>query len=186
VPGWKLSNNDRVDPGASGAFVLLGTVVRPHGIRGELKICPHTEQPDSICRYQRVFLAADVDGEMIECVDIRARISGRMIILRLRGCDDRDRAERFAGWRLWLPTSELPPAKADEVYLHSLMDKRARTSDGRELGTIRELLGGGQERLVIRDGDREYLVPAVRAFIVSVGKTEVVLDLPPGLLEMNS
>jgi len=169
------------EPG--GGFVLLGTVVRPHGIRGELKICPHTEQADSLCRYRPFFLAADLDGEVIECAD--ARVSGRMVILRVPGCDDRNRAERFVGWGLWLPASGLPPVEADEVYLHTLMNKRAKTVDGRELGTIRELLGGGQERLVIRDGDREYLVPAVRTFIASVGESEVVLDLPPGLLEMN-
>ncbi|MCL1980685.1 MAG: 16S rRNA processing protein RimM, partial [Proteobacteria bacterium] len=84
-----------------------------------------------------------------------------------------------------LAASDLPSARADEVYLYTLMNKRARTMDGRELGVITALLGGGQERLVIRDGDGEYLVPAVRAFIASVGDTEVVLDLPPGLLEMN-
>jgi len=171
------------NPEPSGGFVLLGTVIRPHGIRGELKICPHTEQPDGICRYRRVFLAVDDASEMIECADVR--VSGRMVILRVPGCGDRDRAEQLVGWRLWLPASDLPPARADEVYLHTLMNKRARTVDGRELGTIRELLGGGQERLVIRDGDREYLVPAVRTFIALVDDSEVVLDLPPGLLEMN-
>jgi len=164
---------------------LLGTVVRPHGIRGELKVCPHTERPDNICCYRRVYLAAVGNSEIIECTDVRARVSGRMVILSVPGCTDRNRAERFVGWGLWLAASDLPPAEADEVYLYTLMDKRARTVDGRSLGTIRELLGGGQERLVIRDGDHEYLVPAVRAFIVAVDDTEVVLDLPPGLSEMN-
>jgi len=172
-------------PGPDGAFVLLGTVVRPHGIRGELKVCPHTEHPDNICRYRRITLAADADSERIACADVRARVSGRMVIVSVPGCTSRDQAERFVGWGLWLAASDLPPAEADEVYLHTLMHKRARTVDGQALGTIGALLGGGQERLVIRDGDREYLVPAVRAVIASVDDHEVVLDLPPGLLEMN-
>jgi len=171
--------------GRSGAFILLGTVVRPHGIRGELKIRPHTEQPANLCRYRRMYLAADADGEVIECTDVRARVSGRLIILKVPGCTDRNRAEQLVGWHLWLAASDLPPAGPDEVYLHTLMNKRARTVDGRVLGTIRELLGGGQERLVIREGENEYLVPAVRAFIAAVDDDEVVLDLPPGLLEMN-
>ena len=174
-----------IRPRPDSAFVLLGTVVKPHGIRGELKVCPHTEQPDNICRYRRMYLAADANGESFECTDVRARISGRMVILSVPGCTDRNRAERFTGWRLWLAASDLPQAGADEMYLHTLMYKRARTVEGQVLGTVRELLGGGQERLVIQNDGCEYLVPAVRAFIVAVDDAEVVLDLPPGLLEMN-
>jgi len=148
-------------------------------------VCPHTEQPDNICRYRRIYLAGDAGNEPIACADVRARISGRMVILSVPGCTDRNRAEQFVGWRLWAAASDLPPAGNDEVYLYTLMNKRARTVDGQALGTIRELLGGGQERLVIRDGEIEYLVPAVRAFIATVNDTEVVLDLPPGLLAMN-
>jgi len=172
-------------PGPDASFVLLGTVVRPHGIRGELKVRPWTERPENICRYQRLYLAAEPGDRMIECTGLQARLSGNMVILRLEQCADRDRAEQLVGLHLWLATSDLPPAGADELYLHTLMHKRARTTTGQALGTVRAVLSSGQDVLVIGDGDHEYLVPAIWAFIASVDETEVVLDLPPGLLDIN-
>jgi len=172
--------------GREASFLLLGTVVRPHGIRGELKVRPYTEKPDNVCRYRRLYLAAEAGSEMIECTNVQARVSGDMVILRLHECTDRDRAEQLVGRHLWLAADDLPPAGAGEFYLHTLMGKRARTTTGQTLGTVRGVLSSGaQDVLVIRDGDHEYLVPAVRTFIVARDETDIVLDLPPGLLEIN-
>lgn len=167
------------------AFVLLGTVVRAHGIRGEVKIRPHTEQPDNICRYERIILATDPEIGGIACAGKDARVSGQLVLLKVPGCIDRNRAEQLVGRHVWLAVGDLPPAESGEVYLHTLMGKQARTADGQRLGTIAELLSGAQDLLVIRDADREYLVPAVRDFISAVDDIEVVLDLPSGLLELN-
>lgn len=60
------------------------------------------------------------------------------------------------------------------------------TPSGMALGTIVGVLSTGlQSTLVLQYQDRELLVPAVRAFIVEVTLSHVVLDLPPGLLELN-
>ena len=172
--------------GRSESFVRLGTVVKPHGIRGELKVRPCTEQPDNIGRYRRMYLAAGADCQMIECTNVRVRFSGTMVILRLDECTDRDRAEQLVGLHLWLAARDLPPAGADEFYLHTLMGKQARTTAGQTLGTVTGVLNGSaQDVLVIGDGQHEYLIPAVRTFIAAMDETGIVLDLPPGLLEIN-
>jgi len=167
-------------------FVLLGVVSRPHGIRGELKVRPFTEHPENLSRYRRLYLAAEGDSAKIECTSEQVRRNGNSIILKLKECTDRTRAEQLAGMGVWVPTSDLPPLAEGEFYLHSLEGKRARTQAGQVLGTVSALLaGGGQDVMVIRDGEEEYLVPLAPEFVVAVDETEITLDLPPGLLDIN-
>jgi 16S rRNA processing protein RimM len=172
--------------GQNESFILLGTVARPHGIRGELKVRPFTEKPGNFCLYRRLFFSAENGHNKIEYNNVQTRVNGNTVILRLNECTDRDRAEQLVGMQIWLASCDLPPVEADEFYLHALEGKRVRTATGQELGTVSGLLSSVQDVLIIRDdGDGEYLVPAVREFIVAIEETEIVLDLPPGLLEIN-
>lgn len=167
-------------------FVLLGTVVRPHGVRGELKVRPWTESVSNFCRYQHLYLAAEAGEQMVLCTDVQARVSADLVILRIGQCRDRDQAEQLVGQHLWLPVEDLPPVQEGEWYLHSLMGRQAKTTEGRVLGRIQGVLNSpGQDLLVIVDGGREHLIPAVHDFVVAVEEDEVLLDLPPGLLDIN-
>lgn len=171
--------------GQQEAHILLGTVVGPHGIRGNVKIRPCTEHPENISRYRLLYLIGEDTHHASTWTNVQSRVSGGSVIVTLKECTDRNQAERLVGCSVWVPASDLPPAEADSVYLYTLMSKRARTTDGQMLGTISELIHSAQNVLVIRDGNQEYLVPAVRDFIVSVDEVEVLFDLPPGLIDIN-
>ena len=171
---------------ADHGYVLLGTIARPHGIKGELKVRPFTEQPENFSHYQRLFLAADEQGPKCECTGAQARMSGNGVILRLKECTTRDRAEELVGQQIWLAKEDLPPLAGDQYYLHALLDKDVRTVEGQVLGRAEQLLtGGGQDLLLVRQEKREYLIPVVGAFIRSIEATVVTLDLPEGLLDIN-
>lgn len=175
-----------LQPDGSDSFVLLGTVTRAHGLQGEVKVRPLTESPASFARYRQLYLSAAGGGEKIPHTAVQARVSGQGVVLRLSGCATREAAEQLAGSKVWLATSELPPPAPGEFYLHTLEGRRAETVDGRYLGRVAAILSsGGQDVLVIRDNGVEVLVPAVRAFVRAVEEDRVVLDPPPGLLELN-
>lgn len=173
------------DPERQNPLILLGTVVKPHGIRGEIKVRPCTEQPESISSYRRLYLAGEDGHAASEWTTLRARVSGTTVIVTLQECTDRNQAEQLVGLHVWVPASDLPPAGPGTTYLYTLMGKRATTTAGQLLGTVCAVLHSAQDVLVIRDNDREYLVPAVRQFIVAVNDVEVLFDLPPGLLDIN-
>lgn len=173
------------DPGQQEPRVLLGTVVGPHGIKGNVKIRPCTERPENISRYRLLYLTGEDARHASTWTNVQARVSGGSVIVTLKECTDRNQAEQLVGCSVWVPASDLPPVEADSVYLYTLMGKRARTTDGQVLGTVSELIHSAQDVLVIRGDNREFLVPAVRRFIVSVDDTEVLFDLPPGLTDIN-
>lgn len=168
-------------------FVVAGVVVKAHGLRGEVKVRPFTQTPDSLTRYRQLYLGGEEAATLTPHTCELGRVSGIAVILRLAGCTDRDGAERLVGQQVWLSVADLPPAGEGEYYLHTLVGKRAETIDGQALGTVTAIIcTGGQDILVIRNGTDEVLVPAVREFIRELVEERVVLDLPPGLLEINS
>ena len=169
------------------SFILLGTVTKPHGIQGELKVRPYTETPGNISRYRRLYLSADNGKSRVPYTNILAKVSGNSVILRLEECSTRNQAEQLSGMQIWLPSSELLPIGEDEFYLYTLEGKQARTVAGLILGKIKAIVcTSGQDILVIQDAQKEYLVPLVRQYIVVIDEENVVFDLPPGLLEINS
>lgn len=167
-------------------FVLLGTITRPHGIKGELKVRPFTAEPDSMAHYAQLLLAADERAEKQSYTNEQARVSGTQIILRLRECTSREMAESLVGLGVWVRSTDLPPTVDGEFYLHTLLGKAVHTLDGQPLGVAEQLLAGSsQDILVVRQGKQEHLIPAVRAFIHTIDSETVTLDLPEGLLDIN-
>ena len=184
----KLQNNEGQSSGRQQAakFILLGTIIKAHGLRGEVKIRPETASPENFIRYRQIYLSPAENQAKTPRVNLQARVSGSSVILRLDECTTREEAESLIGYRLWLDQADLPPVGADEFYLCDLEGKTAMTPSGEPLGTIAGVLStGGHNILVVRRDAAELLIPAVKAFVVEIAASHVVLDPPPGLLELN-
>lgn len=169
---------------APGDFILLGKITKPHGIRGEVKIYPYSGQPENFLDYRKVYIGPD--GERVPYEVERSRVQGKTVILRLTGCTDRNTAETLVENEVWLDRDDLPELSEDEYYWADLEGKIVRTEEGRELGRVTGMLdSGAHDILSVTGAGHEYLIPMREEFIVSIDEQEVVLRLPPGLLEIN-
>ena len=167
-------------------YVLLGTITRAHGLRGEVKLLVSTESPGNIRRYRHIYLSVGNEGSKRIYTNLLARSSGNSVILQLKECSTREEAEQLTGCKVWLASTDLPEIGPGEFYLYTLEGKQAKTVSGLVLGTVVAILNAGQQNvLVIRSPEEEFLVPAVKEFIVAIDEETVVLAPPPGLLEIN-
>ena len=167
-------------------FVAAGIILKAHGLRGEVKVRPFTQAPENLTRYRDLYLGDQTAEALTPLRCAQARVSGGAVILKLAGCPDRNAAERLVGQQVWLAIADLPPAGEGEYYLHTLTGKRVETEDGQDLGQVSAIIAAGsQDLLVIRKGEDEVLVPAVREFLRQVDRERVVVDLPPGLLDLD-
>jgi len=169
--------------------IAVGKVSKPHGIRGELKVYPYSGQPDMFAdSYERLFLqfGKGKAQSLVEYRVERARVQGKQVIVALAECRDRTMAEQLAGCEVYVAKDDLPPLAEDEYYLYELVGKELVDREGRALGKASRIMtAGAQDQLVVQQGDREYLVPIVSAFIAAIERDRVVLDLPPGLVDVN-
>ncbi len=147
----------------------VGRVTGAHGLRGELKVFPLTDDPERFKRLRMVWLA-DGDEEpgkrhAVESV----RLSGAFVLIKLKGIDDRTVAESVAGRWIRIARSLSRPLPAGSYYLFELIGLKAVTAAGETVGMVREVLKApGQDLLVIDREGEELLVPMVKEWIRSV------------------
>jgi len=94
----------------------------------------------------------------------------------------------LVGCDVWVPENDFGPLEEDQYYLHQLQGLSVKTQSGRKIGTVRDVLGeGGNEVLLVAGDEKEVLIPFVDRICIEVdlGKKEIVIDPPEGLLELN-
>lgn len=168
-------------------FVLLGKVTRAHGIRGEIKVYPYSGDPQwFVTNYSQLLLFAAVNMDPVTYTVEHARVQGKHVLLKLVGCQDRNHAEMLVGLEVYVQDGDLPDPGEEEFYLRDLVGKNIVDIDGAPLGQgTRIMETGAHNILVIERSGKEYLVPVVGEFIVAIKEDSVILELPPGLLEIN-
>ncbi len=173
-----------------GDLVEVGRIVKPQGIRGEVKIVPWGLGLEDLAGCNELVLF-DRAGRSQAFQLLAWRPQGGALVARLAGVNDRDQAESLRDRVVAMASAGLPPLGADEIYWYRLEGLPARTAEGREVGRVADyLLTGAHPILVIVDDQgREYLVPAHAEFMsVQSGPDGepawLLLTPPPGLLDV--
>jgi 16S rRNA processing protein RimM len=163
--------------------VCLGVVTGAHGVQGAVRIKSFTGAPEDIARYGPL---TDETGARSFELQLVGTVKG-VVIARLSGIEDRNRAEALRGLRLHLLRSALPQTQAEEYYHTDLIGLEAVLGDGTPVGRVRAVhdFGSGDTLEVARADGPPVMVPFTRAVvpIIEVAAGRLVLDPPPGLLD---
>jgi 16S rRNA processing protein RimM len=170
--------------------LVVGRVVKAHGITGELVVEVRTDDPDTRFAPGGTLRGLSRSGAERTYAVQSVREHGGRLLLRLAGVVDRNTAEDLRGTVFVVDTADLPPIEdPDEYYDHQLEGLRVLTTGGVPVGTVAEVLHtAAGELLAVRTEDgREVLVPFVGAIVTSVSMTDqnIVIDPPEGLLEIG-
>jgi 16S rRNA processing protein RimM len=170
--------------------LVVGRVVRAHGVTGEVVVDIRTDDPDTRFAPGTTLRAKPPRGgpERDYVVDSAREHSGRLLV-RLDGVADRNAAEALKGTVFLVDTADLPPIEdPDEFYDHQLEGLQVVTTTGAPVGSVAEVLHtAAGELLSVRSEDGEVLVPFVSAIVTSVSLADqtIEIDPPEGLLELG-
>ena len=172
-------------------WLVVGQVSKPHGNKGEVMIWPLTDSPEAVFAEGRALVLGDtagVPGEPPETVRVVAKRPYRRGWLgTLEGIEDRGAAERIAGRYLLIPIDEAPPREEGEIFYHELLGAEVVTTDGTEVGRVREVFETEPAHLLEVKGERGlHLIPFTRQVVreVDADARRIVIDPPEGLLEL--
>jgi 16S rRNA processing protein RimM len=175
---------------AEGGFLIVGTVHKPHGIKGELSVRVETDHPGSVFGVGRTLLLGDARGNPSggRITVERARPFKGGLLLKAVEHAGRDAAvDELRGTTLLIPAAEAAPLEENEAFLHQLIGLRLSVA-GEVVGTVDEVYDApaGWYLGVRREGRRELLVPFVQEMIRRVDPAAGVVEaeLPEGLLEL--
>lgn len=168
-------------------YLLLGEILRPHGIRGELRMRVLTDYPERIPDLDHVFLAESIDSSSPTIYHVVSmRMHKGYALLTLAGINDRSEADLLRQLQVMVAFEDAIPLEEGEFYLYQLWGLRVETSSGEILGTIKDVLETGANDVYIVDSPQygEVLIPATQETILEtdIAQGRVVVSLPEGLL----
>ena len=172
---------------AGGPPILIAEVDRIRGLRGEVVVTVHADDPSRMARLEQVFLM-EADGSLRAVRIEGVKRLGERAVLKLEGYDTPEQGRRLVGREFFIPREASTPAPPGRYYAYQLEGLEVRLIDGTPVGTVREVLTQGpQSLLVVRTARGETLVPVVASICVHLDEEQRVMtiDPPDGLLELN-
>lgn len=178
----------------------VGCITTTHGVRGEVKVYPTTEEPQRFKKYKEVFLTgpAGKGGQQgihecmhkctYKCVHIESvKFFKQMVIVKFKECTSMEEAERLRGAELYVPREKAVPLKENEYYISDLIGMQVESDEGVALGVLDDVMQtGANDVYVVKQPDgREILLPAIKECIrlVDVKARHITVHLMPGLVD---
>jgi 16S rRNA processing protein RimM len=161
-------------------FTGVGRVLRPHGLKGEVRVMVFNPAAPNLQAGRTVYVA----GQRRRV--LRARNDHDAWIIQLSGLTNRDQVEDLRGHLVEVKDTELRRDDDDSYFVHELIGLRVVTVAGRELGTISEVIfTGANDVYVVKGNGKEYLVPAIAQVVERIDLPVSVMTISPlpGLLD---
>lgn len=172
-------------PARPADLVAVGRVVRPHGIRGEASVEILTDFPGRIVP-GRTLAARSLSGALENVQIASVRRHADRLLVRFEGLDTSEAVGRLRDFDLCALPGDEPERPEGFVFHHEAAGLEAVATDGRSLGTVRDLVDvAGRALLVLATPRGVREIPFSRPIVVSVdlAARRVVLDPPAGLLD---
>jgi 16S rRNA processing protein RimM len=168
-------------------YVLLGKVTKAHGLQGEVKIFSFSGQPENFCGYKEIVLV-DIAGNLSAPLTVeKFRVQGRTVIVQLASVTSRNLAEKIEGRGVLLAKNLLPDTTEDEYYWYQYEGKLVLDQSGQTIGRVESLFSNGaQDIMIVKSGEAEILIPITKSIIVRETAEELIVNPPPGLLDLTN
>ena len=166
---------------------MIGEIARAHGLRGEVRVTPLTDQPERFARVTACVLWDAARDQREPRRITAARRQGAAVVIALDGCESAEAASTLTGRLIAVPEAEALPLAPGQFYPWQLEGCRVVDEEGGEVGTVVGLeRGPAQDLWVVRGRSREHLIPAVPEIVrdVDLAARRVVIRPPEGLLEL--
>ncbi len=172
-------------------LLLVGRVGKTHGVRGEVKVIPETDDPERFAALETVFLGQqpeDAAPHSVASVRFQQSKRGLTIVLKLDGIETMEQAAALRRKAVFAFEEDLPPLADDEFFLHDLIGLDVVTEQGDQVGVVRDVLELPAHHIyvVARPDKPDAMIPAVPAFITEIdihGAQRLVVRPIEGLLD---
>ncbi len=144
-----------------------------------------TDDPERLRKLLDVFIGTEEDDAVPMKVEA-VRLLHRSVVLKIAGVDDRTAAEALKGRFVFVAAKNLARPRKGRWFVHDIIGCAVATLDGRDVGKVADVMkSGAQDIWVVRNGPKEYLIPVVGEFIVSVDVAgrRIVIRPIEGLLD---
>lgn len=163
----------------------VGVIANTHGIRGEVKVYPTTDNTDRFNDLKNVIL--DTGREHIDLEVQGVKYFKNMVILKFKGIDNINEVEKYKGKDLLVTRENAVPLEENEYYIADLIDMEVYDDDGKRLGILNDVMqtGANDVYVIILENGRELLLPNIDQCIleVNIEENRMTVHVLEGLMD---
>lgn len=166
-------------------ILQVGAVTSTHGIAGEVKVFPTTDDPTRFKKLKQVLIDTENGRQVLEISHVK--FFKNMVILKFRGHDRIEDVMHYKGKALYVTRENAVKLRKNEYFIADLIGMGVCTEDGAFLGTLKDVLQTGANDVyeVQMENGKEVLIPAIHQCILDVDTehAKMTVHLLEGLLE---
>jgi 16S rRNA processing protein RimM len=166
-------------------LLRVGVISSTHGVRGEVKVYPTTDDVNRFKKLKKVVL--DTGREYLDLEIQGVKFFKNQVILKFKGIDNINDIEKYKGKDLLVHRENAVALEENENYVADLIDLKVVTDEGQVLGYLTEVMetGANDVYVVETEDGKELLLPAIRDCILDVDLEEEVMTVHilPGLFD---
>ena len=149
-------------------LLQVGIITSTHGVRGEVKIYPTTDDPRRFRRLKEVVLDTGKEKMNLEIEGVK--FFKQFVILKFKGLDNINDIEKYRQKSLYVTRKNAVRLQRDEYFIADLIGLKVQDEDGKELGTVKDVIETGANdvyEVEMADG-KSLLLPAIKQCILNV------------------
>lgn len=163
----------------------VGVVTSPHGVRGEAKVYPTTDDPKRFSKLKKVHMKSMREAKELEIESVK--YFKNMVICKFKGIDTPEEVAKYKNADLFVDRKDATPLKKNENYIADLIGLLVVTDKGKELGVVEDIFPTGANQVMeVKMEKKNVLIPYIKECILDVDleNQKIVVHLLKGLLDL--
>lgn len=165
-------------------YIKVGRIINTHGIRGELKVFPLTDNLDRFDDLKIVYIGNNKEKVEIEQVKYHKGLA----IIKLKEFHNINQVLKFKDDFLYIDVEDKVELPEDHYFIFDIVDCNVYDTEGRKIGVVTDVLQyTSNDVYVVKDKEKnkEYLIPAVKEFVVDIDveNKKIIIDPIEGMIE---
>lgn len=165
-------------------FLRVGVISTTHGIKGEVKVYPTTDDPNRFKQLKEIFL--DTGKELMPLEIEGVKFFKQLVILKFKGIDNINDIEKYRGKDLLVNRENAVKLEENEYFICDIIDFEVYTEEGEKLGILMEVLttAANDVYVVKMENGKELLLPSIKECILDVDmeNQKIIVHLMKGLV----
>ena len=155
-----------MDSSSEPRFLVIGQIGKAHGVRGEVRVVPHTDTPERFSWVETVYIG-DPDPQPVSVES--ARMHKNFVLLKLAGYESREQVERLQGQWVQVPEEEAIPLEEGEYFLYQLIGLKVFQDTGQLLGELVDVIETQANNVfVVQTGAQQVLLPDTEEVVLAI------------------
>ena len=167
-------------------FFRVGVITTTHGVHGEVKVFPTTDDPQRFKKLKQVILDNGKEQRELEITSVK--FFKNLVILKFKGLDNINDVEKYKKADLLVTRKNAVPLKEGEYFIADLIGLKASSDEGEDLGILTDVIQTGANDVYVfsKEGMQDLLVPKIPDCIkdVNIEEGTILVHLLPGLRDL--